>query len=157
MNYLCDYSDMAYDIYHDPQYALGASFFAGILFSPLSWGIVFYFLFLFIWSLAYWVYCKYTDSVWILAEQVGLFAASLFGFLLGRTIIEEDDYQDDIKYFKMNGKWWCEELDLAEWKKDTHDYWENKEKDRLKSNKDRRQRLRKKGYTFHKLHSDSII
>jgi len=145
---------MATEINNDPLYWTGASFMAGILFSSLSWGIVFYFIFLLIWSIAYYFYSYYHGKVYYWDVQIGLFIASLFGFLIGRAIIEEDDHDDSIKEFGYKCRYWMERLDLAEGCEDLHDYWQKYEDDLMLKEEEKKMRLREKGFIFYSLSND---
>ena len=93
-------SPMEYEIYHNPIYTIGAAFFAGILFSPWSFGIIYYLLFLIIWELLFYGWCNYKNVFWNWQIRLSIVLAALFGFLLGRTMINEDDHAGSVKEFK---------------------------------------------------------
>lgn len=98
----------------------------------------FYFIFLLIWSIAYYFYSYYHGKDYYWDVQLGLFVASLFGFLLGRTIIEEDDHDASVKEFGYKCRYWLERLDLAEGCEDLHDYWQKYEDDAMLREEERR-------------------
>lgn len=89
------------DIYHDPMFYLLFSLLGGILFAGVSWGIVYFLLFLFIWEIGYWIYTGYhNDVLWSPGIRVGVVMASLLGFIIGRTFHNMADHSDDYKCFK---------------------------------------------------------
>lgn len=154
-HYILDMDDMVYDINTDPIYPLGASFFGGILFSSLSWGIIFYFLFLLIYFIAYYQYTQYNNLPWHLDQQIGIFAASLFGFLIGREIIGKGDHKKSIEETKYGIRYWLQELDLVEDCSEVHDYWQRWEDKKCLEEENRRQRFRDKGFYFEPYLSES--
>ena len=146
-NYLDWSDDMTRDINEDPMYWLGASFILGVFFASFSWGIIFYFIFLVLYSFGFYYYCYYNGiNEWFLDEQFGLFAASFFGFLIGRSIIEDDEHKENMHEFKYRVKYWLEELDLCDSTDKVRTFWERKEKTKSKQrDKKRLQRLYRKG------------
>lgn len=137
-NYL-DWSDnMIRDINEDPMYWLGASFILGVFFASFSWGIIFYLIFLVLYSFLYYYYCHYNGiNGWFLDEQIGLFAASFFGFLIGRTIIKDDEHEESMTEFKYRTKYWLEELDICESTDEVKTFWEKKEKRKRKEREEK--------------------
>ncbi len=91
------------DIYYDPIFYLIFSLLGGILFSGVSWGIVYYIAFLIFWELMYWIYSGYQNSVlWDPALRVGVLFGALLGFIIGRTFHNEADHSKDYKNFKKD-------------------------------------------------------
>lgn len=104
MKYKCNHMlcHMKKDIYEDPMYVLGASFFSGFLFSTWSWGILYIISFLILYEIGYYVYCysyKGLDDYYFIT-RIGIVAGAFMGFLIGRAIIEEDDHEKSIKEFR---------------------------------------------------------
>jgi hypothetical protein len=64
-----------------------SSFCLGVLFSPWSWGLVYYIAFLLIYEIlsAYYTWCQL--PYWRLSTRLGVIAASLLGFILGRILV----------------------------------------------------------------------
>lgn len=88
------------DIYYDPIFYLIFSLLGGILFSGVSWGIVYFIIFLFIWEIGYWIYTGYHDDVlWTPQIRVGVVFAALLGFIIGRTLHNIADHSDDYNKF----------------------------------------------------------
>ena len=93
-------SCMRCDLYLSPEYALGMSFFGGILFAGFSWGFIYFLLFLFAWEIGYWIYTGYNDALWDCTTRVGLVLAALWGFIMGRTLHDKADCCKDYNNFK---------------------------------------------------------
>ena len=88
------------DLWHDPIYALLAAVMGGILFAGFSWGFVYFLIFLFIWEILYWIYTGYDDTkIWSPQIRVGLVLGALFGFIVGRTFHNCDDFRKDYNDF----------------------------------------------------------
>jgi hypothetical protein len=92
---------MKQDLYEDPMYWLGASFFSGFLFSTWSWGILYLFTFLILWEIVYYIYCSCVKGLddYYLMIRIGIVAGALMGFLIGRAINENDDHEKSIEEF----------------------------------------------------------
>jgi hypothetical protein len=92
---------MKQDLYEDPMYWLGASFFSGFLFSTWSWGILYLFTFLILWEIGYYIYCSCVKGLddYYLMIRIGIVAGALMGFLIGRAITENDDHEKSIEEF----------------------------------------------------------
>ena len=102
MTYInCWGNRMLRDINTDPMYWLGAAFFSGFLFAAWSWGILYLLSFLIFYEIGYYIYyChykKYDD--WDPAMRIGLACGALMGFLIGRSITEDDDHEKSIQEF----------------------------------------------------------
>jgi hypothetical protein len=102
-------SRMARDIYEDPVYWLGASFFSGFLFAEWSWGILYLLSFLIAYEIFYYCYLWYKDdNTWIFQIRLGIVAGAFMGFLIGRHIIGKDNHEESIQefcsYFGWKGK-----------------------------------------------------
>ena len=99
------YCQINQDITTDPMYWLGASFFSGFLFSYWNWGIVYVVLFLIVWEIIYFGYHWYREYNYQGMIRIGCIAGVIFGFLINRAIIEQDDHYADIQDFWNNGFW----------------------------------------------------
>lgn len=97
-NKLCDkmFCRMERDINEDPMYILGASLFYGFLFSTWSWGILYLILFLVIWEIGYYIFCRYTNKMltYYPCIRFGIVCGSIMGFLIGRNITEMEDHEE---------------------------------------------------------------
>jgi len=90
---------MKRDIYEDPMYWLGASFFSGFLFATWSWGILYLLVFLVVWEIGYYIYCRNFAGDYDLMIRIGIAAGAMMGFLIGRAITENDDHEKSIDDF----------------------------------------------------------
>ena len=63
------------------------SFCLGLLFSPWSWGFLYYLIFLFLYEVAtaYMTSCQ--PPYWCFMSRIGIVASSLLGFIIGRIIV----------------------------------------------------------------------
>lgn len=63
------------------------AFCLGVLFSPWSWGFIYYLAFLILYEIvtAYMTWCQ--PPYWCLSSRIGIVAASLLGFIVGRIIV----------------------------------------------------------------------
>jgi len=91
---------MKRDINEDPMYWIGAAFFSGFLFSSWSWGIVYVILFLIVYEIFYFAFCRYRLSKYDLLSRIGIVAGAFMGFLIGRAITEDDDHEKSIQEFR---------------------------------------------------------
>ena len=67
------------------------SFCSGVLFSPWSWGFLYYIVFLVLYEIitAYMTWCQ--PPYWCPSTRIGIVASSLLGFIVGRIIIGYDN------------------------------------------------------------------
>jgi hypothetical protein len=63
------------------QFVLSFSF--GVLFSPISWGIVFFLSFIIVWEVM--AFFLYGDS-WDAVTRAGVVLCTIFGWIVGRTL-----------------------------------------------------------------------
>lgn len=63
------------------QFLLSFSF--GVLFSPISWGILFFIAFIIVWEVM--AFFLYGDE-WSAVNRAGVVACTLFGWIVGRTL-----------------------------------------------------------------------
>ena len=89
------------DLNEDPMYWTGAAFFSGFLFSTWSWGIVYLVLFLVIYEILYYGYCRCFGNMsnYSLMIRIGLVAGVFMGFLMGRVITNQADHDENIRQF----------------------------------------------------------
>lgn len=85
---------------NNPQYSIISSFIIGILFSGVSFGLVYVIIFILLWEFFYYAYndCnnrRYNGEVRLLMALYGI-----AGFLLGRFMLDKDDHHKDFKKFQ---------------------------------------------------------
>ncbi len=86
----------------EPEYTFIMSVCIGILFSGISFGLMYVILFILIWELLY--YC-YLDAKYLNYQPIDrlLFAlGSIMGFLIGRAMHGCDDHYEEYKKFKRD-------------------------------------------------------
>lgn len=88
-----------YFINNDPFAPVLASFLAGLLFSSVSFGIIYVIIFLIIWEIFYFGYLDVNDKIWSLDDRVTVILAAFLGFLLGRFFHDDDDHQESFDKF----------------------------------------------------------
>ena len=92
---------MKRDINEDPVYVLGASLFSGFLFATWSWGILYLLVFLILWEIGYYLYCRNFRDIndYDITIRIGIAAGAIMGFLIGRCITKNDDHEKSIVEF----------------------------------------------------------
>ena len=99
------------DINNDPNYTVLMSLIVGILFSGISWGLVYVILFLILWEILYFGYLDSNGKVWNLNSRVTIILAALLGFIYGRALLGEDDHYEDYKDFHKNMEYYGKEFE----------------------------------------------
>ena len=99
-------------INNDPMIPIFISFITGLLFSGISWGIVYVVLFLIIWEIIYFGYLNANNRPWIVRDRLLIILAALLGFLTGSFFHENDDHfdsfkkiNDDVEYYGKEFGW----------------------------------------------------
>ena len=87
-------------IENDKGYVFIAALISGILFSEISYGLVYVILFLLIWEFLYFAYLHANYKKWELIDRVLVILGAVLGFLLGRFMHENDDHGSDLDKFK---------------------------------------------------------
>lgn len=87
-------------IYNDPMSTVLMSFLTGLLFSGVSFGLIYVIIFLIIWEVFYFGYLDVNNRDWLLDERVTVILAALLGFLVGRFFHDDDDHAESIDRFK---------------------------------------------------------
>ena len=88
------------EIYNNPNYTILMALITGILFSAISWGIIYVILFLIIWEILYYGYLNVNNKEWDFLFRVTVILAALLGFLYGRALHDDDDHYEDCNKFK---------------------------------------------------------
>lgn len=87
-------------INNDPMAVVLISFMTGLLFSAVSWGLIYVLLFLIIWEILYYGYLNANDRAWGFDHRITVIMAALLGFLLGRFFHDDDDHFSSCSEFK---------------------------------------------------------
>ena len=84
----------------------------GILFSGISFGLVYVIIFLLIWEFLYFGYLHANHRHWIMLDRVLVILSAILGFLLGRFLHEDDNHVeeyhkffDDVDYYGKDFGW----------------------------------------------------
>lgn len=97
-------------IYNEPMIPVLLSFLTGLLFSGISWGIVYVVLFLIIWEVIYFGYLSANHRPWIMDDRLLIILAAFLGFLTGAFFHENDSYWDDYKKFNDDADYYGKEF-----------------------------------------------
>jgi len=95
---------------NDPFAPVLASFLAGLLFSAVSFGIVYLIIFLIIWEIFYFGYLDVNDRKWSLDDRVLVIFAALLGFLVGRFFHDDDDHGESFTRFHKDMNYYGEQF-----------------------------------------------
>tara|TARA_R110001599_G_scaffold130823_3_gene306274 strand:- start:271 stop:603 length:333 start_codon:yes stop_codon:yes gene_type:complete len=93
-------SKLSCAIENEPGYSFIMSFILGILFSEISFGLVYVILFLILWEFLYFAYLHANYKRWHLIDRVLIILGAVLGFLLGRFLHEDDDHAKDFDKFQ---------------------------------------------------------
>lgn len=97
MNY---FNDLNYEITNNPNYTALSSFMFGILFSGISYGLVYVIIFIILTEFLYYGYLDCNDKNWIAEQRLLVIAAGLLGFFLGRFLLDDDDHHGEFIKFQ---------------------------------------------------------
>jgi len=98
------------DIQNDKGYVVIAALISGILFSGISFGLVYVILFLLIWEFLYFAYLHANYRKWNLGDRILVILAAILGFLLGRFLHEDDDHNADLDKFMDDYEYYGKEF-----------------------------------------------
>lgn len=62
------------------------AFMLGVLFSPWSYGLLYFLLFLLVYEIILIYFCRTHSEKWCIDVRIGVFAASILGFVIGRYL-----------------------------------------------------------------------
>lgn len=96
MNQLNDFVE------NSPYLLVLSSFLSGLLFSGISWGIVYVILFLIFWEICYFGYVSANGRTWDMDYRITVLMAALLGYLVGAFFHDQDDHWDSWNHFKNN-------------------------------------------------------
>ena len=68
-------------------YQLVVSATAGIIFSPWSYGLVYYIIFIIVWEILYGLCHYYSSNEWSPFERLGIIFAGFLGWIVGRYLV----------------------------------------------------------------------
>ena len=84
----------------------------GILFSGISFGLVYVIIFLLIWEFLYFGYLHANYRNWDIQDRILVILSAVLGFLLGRVLLEDDDhikeynnFFNDVEYYGKDFGW----------------------------------------------------
>lgn len=88
------------------EYSVMIGFMTGLLFSGISWGIIYAILFLTIWEIIYAAYLNANGKGWDLDDRVTVILATFLGYLTGAIFHDQDDFhQHKEDFFKDMDKY----------------------------------------------------
>jgi hypothetical protein len=85
-------------------------FLSGLLFSGISWGIVYVILFLILSEILYFGYLSANDYMWDFDLRATVLLAALLGYLTGAFFHDMDDHYESWCKFKKDYDGWVKEL-----------------------------------------------
>jgi hypothetical protein len=75
----------------NPNYNINAqliiAFLTGLIFSPWSYGWLFFIIFLLVWEILYAISTECHPNQWILKERILIIVVSILGWMIGRIIV----------------------------------------------------------------------
>lgn len=87
-------------INNDPNAIVLMGFFSGLLFSSISWGIIYVILFLILWEILYFGYLDANGKPWDMDYRVTVVMAALLGYLTGAFFHDADDHYNSLTKFR---------------------------------------------------------
>ena len=100
------------EINNDPNYTILMALFTGLLFSGISWGIIYVIIFLILWELLYFGYLNANGKSWNLQIRLTIILAGILGYLFGSVLHDDDDhykdccdFKDDMNYYGKEFGW----------------------------------------------------
>lgn len=86
----------------EPGYTFIMSVAIGILFSGVSFGLVYVILFIVLWEILYFLYSDSKNMVYSAEDRLLFALGSIMGFLLGRLMHNDDDHFKEYKKFRKD-------------------------------------------------------
>ena len=86
----------------EPGYTFIMSVAIGILFSGVSFGLVYVILFIVLWEILYFLYSDSKNMVYSAEDRLLFALGSIMGFLLGRLMHDDDDHFKEYKKFRKD-------------------------------------------------------
>jgi len=78
------------------------AFCTGLVFSPWSYGWIFFVIFLIVWEVMYGFATKFKHPRWNLAERILIIVISLLGWTVGRLLVGQQPFDNNRKKLKWN-------------------------------------------------------
>lgn len=94
----------------DPMAIVLMGFMSGLLFSGISWGIIYIILFLILWEILYFGYLNVNDRAWDFSHRLIVILATILGFLIGRFFHNDDDHEKSCQKFKEDMDYYGKEF-----------------------------------------------
>ena len=86
----------------EPKYTFIMSITVGILFSGVSFGLMYVILFILIWEFLYYCYLDAKSLNYQPIDRLLFALGSIMGFLIGRAMHDQDDHYNEYKKFKSD-------------------------------------------------------
>jgi hypothetical protein len=86
----------------EPGYTLVMSIIIGILFSGISFGLVYVILFIVLWEILYFLYSDAKHMVYSSEDRLLFALGSIMGFLLGRFMHDNDNHYKEYRKFRKD-------------------------------------------------------
>lgn len=86
------------------------SFLSGILFSGISWGLIYVILFLILWEILYFGYISANGRLWDMDYRITVFMAAVLGYLAGAFFHYNDDHHESWSKFCNDCDYWGREM-----------------------------------------------
>jgi hypothetical protein len=83
----------------EPGYTFIMSVIVGILFSGISFGLIYVIMFIVLWEFFYFLYLDCNNIVYSGEDRLLFALGSIMGFLLGRLMHDDDDHYKEYKKF----------------------------------------------------------
>jgi len=100
------------EIDNNPGYTAISSMIIGILFSGVSFGLVYVIIFILLWEFLYFGYLDCNNKKYNVEDRIIIALSGIMGFLLGRFLHSDDDhyeefrkFQNDYEYYKKEFGW----------------------------------------------------
>jgi hypothetical protein len=81
--------------FRNPNYTefaqLVSAFVLGLVFSPFSFGVIYFVAFIIVYEIAYAYFSRLERPYWRLEGRIGIEAAAIAGFIIGRILVGFDD------------------------------------------------------------------
>lgn len=99
-----------YFLENDPMASVLSAFLAGLLFSGVSFGLIYVLLFFLFWEILYIGYLDCNNEKWDFGHRVLLIMSALLGFLIGAFFHGSDDHYNSYNKFRKDMDYYGKEL-----------------------------------------------
>jgi len=88
------------EIDNNPGYTAISSMIIGILFSGVSFGLVYVIIFILLWEFLYFGYLDCNNKKYNVEDRIIIALSGIMGFLLGRFLHSDDDHYEEFRKFQ---------------------------------------------------------